>query len=376
MYDNDDRVVLTLDAGGTNFIFSAIQYGRSIVEPIRLPSNCHDLQSCLDTLVDGFTRVRERLDTPAAAISFAFPGPADYRNGVIGELPNLPAFRQGGVALGPYLEEAFSLPVFINNDGALFAYGEAMAGTLPHINGQLARHGGNRRYRNLLGITFGTGFGAGVVVDGQLLVGDNSAGGCIWCFNHKKDNRYIAEEGVSIRAVKRIYSRLSGDASELTPYDIFNIAEGKLPGDAEAAKQAFAELGEIAGDAIGQANTVVDGLVVIGGGLAGASKYFMQPLVDELNRQIGTYAGDSFPRSQSRAYNLCDAAQSEAFFTEDFSDSVKIPGSARTIRYDRTRVFGVITSRIGASEAICLGAYAFALGELDKRREQSADSGK
>ncbi len=60
------------------------------------------------------------------AISFAFPGPADYIHGIIGDLPNFPAFR-GGIALGPYLEERFGMPVFINNDGNLFAYGEAIA---------------------------------------------------------------------------------------------------------------------------------------------------------------------------------------------------------------------------------------------------------
>ena len=40
------------------------------------------------------------LPRPPVAISFAFPGPADYPAGIIGDLANLPAFR-GGVALGP-----------------------------------------------------------------------------------------------------------------------------------------------------------------------------------------------------------------------------------------------------------------------------------
>lgn len=365
MYTNDPRIVMTLDAGGTNFVFSAIRAGRSIVEPIRLPSASDDLDRCLATLVEGFSRVKSQLDAAPSAISFAFPGPADYRNGVIGELPNLPAFRQGGVALGPYLEEVFSLPVFINNDGALFAFGEAMVGTLPFVNDLLAKQGSERRYRNLLGITLGTGFGGGAVVDGNLLTGDNSSGGCVWCFNHKHDHRYIAEEGVSIRAVQRIYRELSGDMAILTPHDIFRIAEGELSGDREAARRAFASLGEVAGDTIGQANTVVDGMVVIGGGLTGAAKYIMQPLVDELNRQIATYAGDSFPRSQSRAYNLEDPAQMQEFLAGDFTATATVPGSQRNVCYTRTRSFGVILSRIGASEAICLGAYAYALNRLD-----------
>ena len=35
-YSHDERTVLTLDAGGTNFVFSAIQGGEEIVKPIHL----------------------------------------------------------------------------------------------------------------------------------------------------------------------------------------------------------------------------------------------------------------------------------------------------------------------------------------------------
>ena len=38
MYQFDKRIVMTLDAGGTNFVFSAIQSNEEIVEPIVLPS--------------------------------------------------------------------------------------------------------------------------------------------------------------------------------------------------------------------------------------------------------------------------------------------------------------------------------------------------
>ena len=66
-----------------------------MVEPITLPSNAHDLPRCLDTLVEGFSQVRDRLKQPPAAISFAFPGPADYTAGIIGDLGNLPGFTPG-----------------------------------------------------------------------------------------------------------------------------------------------------------------------------------------------------------------------------------------------------------------------------------------
>ena len=257
---------MTLDAGGTNLVFSAIRGGREIVTPITLPSCACHLDQCLGQLLTGFTHVSEQLPEAPVAISFAFPGPADYPAGIIGDLPNFPSFR-GGVALGPYLEEKFGIPVFINNDGDLFAYGEALTGALPEINRRLEEAGSFKRYKNLLGVTLGTGFGAGVVLNGNLLEGDNAAGGDIWCFRNKK---------------YQSYGLLSGDASPFTPKDIYDIAEGIRPGNQEAARSAFAELGEMAGDALAQAITLIDGLIVIGGGLTGAAKYFMSSLLKEM----------------------------------------------------------------------------------------------
>ena len=98
----DKRIVMTLDAGGTNFVFSAIQANKEIISPITLPSHADNLDACLSTLVEGFSEVKKKLSSNPIAISFAFPGPADYPAGIIGDLPNLPAFR-GGVALGPML---------------------------------------------------------------------------------------------------------------------------------------------------------------------------------------------------------------------------------------------------------------------------------
>ena len=36
--------------------------------------------------------MKRQLENEPVAISFAFPGPADYKNGVIGDLPNFPVF--------------------------------------------------------------------------------------------------------------------------------------------------------------------------------------------------------------------------------------------------------------------------------------------
>jgi glucokinase len=243
-YINDHRIVMTLDAGGTNFVFSAMQANRPVVESFALPSNADNLERSLANIVAGFRRVQEQLPAPATAISFAFPAPADYFNGIIISPCNLPAYRD--VALGPMLEDRFSLPTFINNDGDLFAYGEAMAGFLPYVNGMLEKAGSPKRYRNLFGVTLGTGFGGGIVRDGALFIGDNSMAGEIWVARHKLERDTNAEEGASIRAVRRVYAAESGvrleDAPE--PKVIYEIAEGRRPAIARRRRKRFGAWGK------------------------------------------------------------------------------------------------------------------------------------
>ena len=364
----NNELIMTLDAGGTNLVFSAICRGEEIVEPVHMPSSTDDLEGCLQTIVAGFEAVKRLLPAPPTAISFAFPGPADYEGGIIGgNVPNLKAFR-GGVALGPFLEEHFGIPVFINNDGNLFAYGEALSGMLPEINARLEAAGNPKRYRNLLGLTLGTGFGSGVVINGELLRGDNQVGGCIWCQSNKKYPEYIVEESVSIRAVRRVYAERSGDTTERTPKEIFEIAEGIVPGDREAAVAAFAELGEMAGYAIAAVITVVDGLVVIGGGLSGAAKYILPSLMKELRTTTGMMDGTRFSRLQMPPYNLEDPDDMAAFL-ENSATKVTVPGTDREVNYDTARRIGIAISRQGTSRSIALGAYWFAINQLNKSKK-------
>jgi len=362
MYRNDKRIVMTLDAGGTNFVFSAICGGKEMVTPIILPADVENLNICLGTLLKGFRSIKEALPELPVAISFAFPGPADYSAGIIGDLPNFPSFR-GGIALGPFLEENFGIPVFINNDGNLFAYGEAVSGILPEINEQLKAAGSTRQYKNLLGVTLGTGFGAGVVINGNLLCGDNGSGGDVWCLRNKKYPQYIVEESVSIRAVKRVYSELSGNKADLSPHDIFNIAEGVREGNRDAAIRSFSELGEMAGEAISSAITLIDGLVVIGGGLSGAEKYILPSLLREMNSNIGMMDGKLFTRLQMKAFNLNDPEEFLQFIKNEEVE-VYIPGTDKTIPYNPVKKIGVVRSREGANRSIAMGAYVYALNHL------------
>ena len=367
MYKKDNRIVATLDAGGTNFVFGAMKAGEFIIDPVSVPAQSHDLDLCLQNMVNGFQQVFDKLNEKPVAISFAFPGPADYPNGIIGGyLPNFPSFRDG-VALGAFLESKFGVPVFINNDGDLFAYGEALCGILPEINSRLKELGSTKQYKNLIGYTLGTGFGIGVVIDNNLNRGDNS---CVetFCLRHRDMPDVIVEDGVAIRAVCRVYGEQSGNPNHgLTPKDICEIADGTREGDQAAAKEAFASLGRVAGAAISTAVTIIDGLVVIGGGVSAASRWIMPALLEEMRSKLRTLGGDEVNLVQMKVYDL-ENADEFALFAKGETKKVKVYGEERYVDYDCQKRVGIAISKLGASKAVSVGAYAFALSELDKKQ--------
>ena len=138
--------------------------------PISRPTEAHDLDRCLANIVAGFDADPRRCSRQRPSPS-ASPSPAR---------PTIPAAsstndeQPAGLSAaawpsGPMLEDRFGIPVFINNDGDLFVYGEAIAGFLPYVNDLLEKAGSPKRYQNLFGVTLGTGFGGGIVRDGELL---------------------------------------------------------------------------------------------------------------------------------------------------------------------------------------------------------------
>ena len=362
-YNHDNRIVMTLDAGGTNFVFSAVQAESEIIDPVILSAQGENLDYILRNIIEGFKTVKSKIKDPDA-ISFAFPGPADYENGIIGDLQNLPAFR-GGIALGPMLEEIFGIPVFINNDGDLFANGEAISGLLPYINSKLEAAGNPKRYRNLLGVTFGTGFGGGIVSRDHLFMGDNSAQGEINRLRNGIFKQFDAEESVSIRGIKREYSNYTGInlASCPEPKEICEIGMGKKAGNREEARKAFESFGKAAGDAIANAITLVDGLVVIGGGLSGAYPLFLPKLVEEMNRPFDTMAGKLLERMEISAFSLEDEADLNKFL-EISAVTINVPFGKKKVLYDAVKKTGIGISRLGTSKAVSVGAYAYALSNL------------
>jgi glucokinase len=332
-----------------------------IVEPFKLPSVPDNLEMILTAIRDGFREVKDKVRENIHAISFAFPGPADYRRGIIRDLPNLPAFR-GGVALGPFLEQEFGLPVHINNDANLYALGEYLFGFLPWINGVIREHGGAKQYRNLVGITLGSGFGCGLVIGGQLNLGDNSNGGELWLMRNHLIPELCVDASVGREKVRRFYAGYSGSALHSVPESegVYRIAKGEKEGDREAALKAFHTIGVIVGEALANAVVLVDGLIVISGGLTGAHEFIMPAVMKQLNGTIRHLDGVTFPRIAQKAFYLERKDELEEFIRGD-QRSITVPFTGKTVTYDAMPRIGVGISRLGANRAIALGAYAFAL---------------
>ncbi|MFR1240583.1 MAG: ROK family protein, partial [Butyricimonas faecihominis] len=119
----------------------------------------------------------------------------------------------------------------------------------------------------------------------------------------KRQPVYGVEEGISIRAIKREYAQLSGDLRMLSPKDIFEIAEGKQAGNMVAARETFNHAGEVLGEAIASINAVVDGIVVIGGGIIAAYKYLIPAVMRELNGTLEMYEGTSVDRMEIKPFS-------------------------------------------------------------------------
>ncbi|HBJ76481.1 MAG TPA: hypothetical protein DDY68_01075 [Porphyromonadaceae bacterium] len=362
-FRKDRRIVMTFNLRKKGeFVFTAIQGGEEIVNPVVMNAEKGSLSSILDTIEEGFRLVMRTLNDVPTAISFPFPGPADYSAGIIGDLSNFPAFR-GGVPLGPYLKEKFKLPIFINNDGDLFTYGEAIAGALPELNQKLLDAGIKKQYKNLIGIIIGTGFGAGIMINNHIIHGDNGTAGEICYLRDLTSPRFICEETVSSRGIVRIYNKLSGEKDNLLPEDILAIAEGKMKGNKRAAISAFAEMGYVAGEALASVLTLIDGVAVVGGKIEKASPYFMPALLNQMNSKIEKRDGTLFSRIPQHVFNLDDERSFQQFI-KDSSVEIEIPGTNRFIPYFPYKRSGVMVSKLGESKAVMIGAYVYALNHL------------
>ena len=107
-------------------------------------------------------------------------------------------------------------------------------------------------------------------------------------------------------------------------------------------------------------------MIVIGGGLSGAAKLFLPHFSDEMNKPFTTLAGERLDRMEVKAFSLLNQKE-KAEFLKTSGKQIAIPRSNKTINYDVSKKIGIGISILDTSEAVALGAYAFALQKLDEK---------
>jgi len=157
-------VIAGLDIGGTK---CAISLGESEGGEIRILSREEFPTAGLGWrgVLDEFARRLEKsLAEKGAieAIGISCGGPLDSVRGVILSPPNLPGWDN--VEICDFFSSRFKLPVRLQNDANACALAEY-------------RFGAGRGTRNMVFMTFGTGLGAGIIVDGKLYSGTNDNAG-------------------------------------------------------------------------------------------------------------------------------------------------------------------------------------------------------
>ena len=90
----------------------------------------------------------------------------------------------------------------------------------------------------------------------------------------------------------------------------------------------------------------------------------MPSLLDEMRSTLKTIDGDDVTRVQMRVFDLDDELEFAKFVVGD-SRPLKIYGSEETVTYNPMKRTGVAISKLGASKAISIGAYIFALEMID-----------
>ena len=143
-----------IDIGGTK---CAVIVGdeNGIVEKIKFPTTNVD-----DTLQNIINAVEKLGANDAIGISCG--GPLDSKRGVIMSPPNLPGWDN--IEIVKMLKDRFNVPVAIANDANACAMAEW-------------KFGAGRGCDNMVFMTFGTGLGAGLILDGKLYSGTNDMAG-------------------------------------------------------------------------------------------------------------------------------------------------------------------------------------------------------
>ena len=250
---NMDKTYIGVDLGGTKVLAARISESEIIEEAHRfLPKDNGDENVVISLLKEV---IGSLMNETVEAIGIGLPSIVDSVNGIVFDVQNIPSWKE--VHLVDILSEYFQKPVYLNNDANCYALGEAHFGL-----GQDCRF--------MVGLTIGTGLGAGIVYKNQLLEDANGASG---------------EFGIIPYLDKTLEDYCSGQFFK----DHFGvngevIAARAKSGDEEAI-DAYHQFGTHLGNALKIIMSTLDpNKIIIGGSVAQSKDLFEGAMMDSIKK--------------------------------------------------------------------------------------------
>ncbi|MHB0913150.1 MAG: ROK family protein [Armatimonadota bacterium] len=209
-------------------------------------------------------RVRHGFDPTAAGISCG--GPLDMERGAIVGAPNLPGWDH--YPLVDTLSESLSVPVRIENDANACALAEW-------------KWGAGRGTRQMIFLTFGTGLGAGLILDGKLYGGAGHLAGEV---GHVR----LADDGPVGHGKRGSFEGFCSGAgiADLAGVPAKEVAEAAKAGDPKALA-VFAEVGRRLGQGLAVLIDILNPEMVVIGSIFARCEELIRP---EMERVIAAEA--------------------------------------------------------------------------------------
>ena len=156
--------MIGVDIGGTKCAVSIGAEKDGILEiksKVIMPT---DLSISPYEMLDRMCAAAENLESDGDfdVIGISCGGPLDSRSGIILSPPNLPGWDN--VRVTEYLEKRFGCRAYLQNDANACAVAEW-------------KYGAGKGFKNVVFLTFGTGLGAGLILDGKLYGGVTDTAG-------------------------------------------------------------------------------------------------------------------------------------------------------------------------------------------------------
>jgi glucokinase len=197
--------------------------------------------------------IRQNLTGNVVAIGIGVPAVVDPDKGIVYDVQNIPSWKE--IPLKSILEKEFNIPVFINNDANCFALGEFT-------------YGQAKNYKNIIGLSLGTGIGMGIISNGMLYNGVLCGAGEIGMLSYKDS---IIENYASSFFFTEHYNATAKD-----------LADEARNGD-KIALQAFNEYGSHLGEAIKNILYLfAPQAIILGGSISKAYPFFKEKMLESV----------------------------------------------------------------------------------------------